>query len=89
MEIALRRWPRLGASRQKEARRLRSRLGRHQDLAVLSGLAAPGRFLAPWGSELARPIADRQAAHLAAAAKLARRLFAERPKAFRRRLRAI
>jgi CHAD domain-containing protein len=89
MELVAPLWPRLGDAWVEEAQRLRDRLGRYQDLVVLAGLSAPHRLLAPWRSRLAKPIADRQTVHLAAAARLASRLFAERPKAFRRRLRAI
>ncbi|MEX2128863.1 MAG: CHAD domain-containing protein [Xanthobacteraceae bacterium] len=89
MELVEPLWPRLGKLWVEEAQRLRDRLGRYQDLVVLSGLAAPHQLLAPWRSRLSRPIAARQAVHLTAAARLAGRLFAERPKAFRRRLRAM
>jgi hypothetical protein len=89
MELVEPLWPRLGKLWVEEAQRLRDRLGRYQDLAVLSGLTAPHQLLAPWRSRLARPITDRQTVHLNAAARLAGRLFAERPKAFHRRLRAI
>ena len=89
MELAEPLWPRFGKVWIEEAQRLRDRLGRYQDLAVLSGLTAPHQLLSPWRSRLSKPIADRQGVHLAAAAKLAGRLFAERPKAFRRRLHAI
>jgi CHAD domain-containing protein len=89
MELVTPLWPRLGKPWVEEAQRLRNRLGRYQDLVVLAGLSAPRQLLAPWRSRLKKPIADRQTAHLAAAARLAGRLFAERPKAFRRRLRAI
>jgi CHAD domain-containing protein len=89
MELVEPLWPRLGKIWVEEAQRLRDRLGHYQDLAVLSRLTAPHQLLARWRSRLAQPIADRRAAHLAAASRLAGRLFAERPKAFRRRLLAI
>jgi CHAD domain-containing protein len=89
MELVTPLWPRVGKPWVEEAQRLRNRLGRYQDLVVLAGLTARRQLLAPWRSRLREPIADRQAVHLAAAARLAGRLFAERPKAFRRRLRAI
>ena len=73
----------------EEAQRLRDRLGRYQDLIVLMQMTAPHQPLAPWRSKLAAPIAERQGVHLAVAARLSGRLFAERPKAFRRRLQAI
>jgi CHAD domain-containing protein len=82
-------WPRLGKLWAQEAQRLRNRLGACQDLAVLSSLIAPHQPLAPWRSRLAPVIAARRTAHLKTAARLAGRLFAEKPKAFRRRLAAL
>ena len=82
-------WPRLGQVWAEEAQRLRNRLGACQDLAVFIGLTAPHQPLAPWRSRLAPLIEARRAAHLKAAARLAGRLFAEKPKAFRRRLSAL
>jgi CHAD domain-containing protein len=82
-------WPRLGQVWAEEAQRLRNRLGASQDLAVLAALAAPHQPLAHWRSRLAPAIAARRAAHLKAAARLAGRLFAEKPKAFRRRIAAL
>jgi CHAD domain-containing protein len=82
-------WPRLGQVWAEEAQRLRNRLGACQDLAVFIGLTAPHQPLAPWRSRLAPLIEARRAAHLKAAARLAGRLFAEKPKAFRRRLLAL
>jgi hypothetical protein len=69
-----------------EAQKLRERLGQYQDLTVLKGFTAPHRPLAPWRSRLVPLIEARQAEHAAAAARVARRLFAEKPKAFRNRL---
>jgi CHAD domain-containing protein len=82
-------WPRLGQVWAEEAQRLRNRLGACQDLAVFASLTAPHQPLAPWRSRLAPLIEARRAAHLKAAARLAGRLFAEKPKAFRRRIAAL
>ena len=82
-------WPRLGQVWAEEAQRLRNRLGACQDLAVFAGLTAPHQPLAPWRSRLTPVIEARRSAHLKAAARLAGRLFAEKPKAFRRRLSAL
>jgi hypothetical protein len=82
-------WPRLGKVWAEEAQRLRNRLGACQDLAVFTGLTAPHQPLAPWRSRLAPVIETRRAAHLKTAARLAGRLFAEKPKAFRRRIAAL
>jgi CHAD domain-containing protein len=89
MELVAPLWPRLGKLWVEEAQRLRDRLGRYQDLTVLDALTAPHRLLSRWRSKLVPHIADRQAVHLAAASRLSGRLFAERPKAFRRRLQAM
>ena len=82
-------WPRLGQVWAAEAQRLRNQLGACQDLAVLSNLTAPHQPLAPWRSRLSPLIEGRRAAHLKTAARLAGRLFAEKPKAFRRRIDAL
>ena len=82
-------WPRLGQVWAEEAQRLRNRLGACQDLAVLGNFTAPHQPLAPWRSRLAPVIAARRAVHLKNAARLAGRLFAEKPKAFRRRIGAL
>jgi CHAD domain-containing protein len=82
-------WPRLGQVWAQEAQRLRNQLGACQDLAVLSAMSAPHQPLAPWRSRLAPVIAARRAVHLKNAARLAGRLFAEKPKAFRRRIDAL
>lgn len=82
-------WPRFGKLWVGEAQRLRERLGSCQDLEVLTGLTAPHQPLAPWRSRLTPPIVARKAAHVGAAQRLAGRLFAEKPRAFRRRLEAL
>jgi CHAD domain-containing protein len=82
-------WPRLGQVWSAEAQRLRNQLGACQDLAVLSGFTAPHQPLAPWRSRLIPLIESRRATHLKNAARLAGRLFAEKPKAFRRRIDAL
>jgi CHAD domain-containing protein len=82
-------WPRLGQVWAEEAQRLRNQLGACQDLAVLTSLTEPHRPLAHWRSRLTPVIAARRAAHLKTAARLAGRLFAEKPKAFRRRVVAL
>jgi CHAD domain-containing protein len=82
-------WPRLGKVWAEEAQRLRNQLGSCQDLAVLTNLTAPHQPLAPWRSRLSPLIAARRQAHLKSAERLAGRLFAEKPKAFRRRIEAL
>jgi CHAD domain-containing protein len=82
-------WPRLGKVWAEEAQRLRNQLGACQDLAVLTRFTAPHQPLAPWRSRLTPLIEQRRAVHLKNAARLAGRLFAEKPKAFRRRIAAL
>jgi CHAD domain-containing protein len=82
-------WPRFGKLWVGEAQRLRERLGSCQDLVQLTTMTAPHQPLAPWRSRLIPLIAARKAVHISAAQRLAGRLFAEKPKAFRRRLKAL
>ena len=89
MELVEPAWPRLGRIWVDEAQRLRNRLGAFQDLAVLMHLTGPHQPLAPWRSRLLPLIAYRQAEHAKSASRVAARLFAEPPKAFRRRLEAL
>jgi CHAD domain-containing protein len=89
MDLVEHLWPRLGQVWAEEAQRLRNRLGACQDLAVFADLTAPHRPLAPWRSRLAPAIEARRTSHLKTAARLAGRLFAEKPKAFRRRIAAL
>lgn len=89
MELVEPLWPRLAKVWAQEAQRLRDRLGACQDLAVLASFTAPRQVLAPWRSRLEPVIEARRAAHLNTAARLAGRLFAEKPKAFHTRIAAL
>jgi CHAD domain-containing protein len=89
MEAVLPLWPRLGKSWVREAQKLRARLGAHQDLAVLARYAEPHQPLAPWRSRLHSAIEQQQAEQVDKARVIAARLFAETPRAFRRRLKAM
>jgi CHAD domain-containing protein len=89
MELVEPLWPKFGRLWVAEAQRLRDRLGAFQDLSVLQGFTAPHGPLAPWRSRLAPLILARRAAHAKAAQRMAGRLFAEKPRAFRRRLEAL
>jgi CHAD domain-containing protein len=82
-------WPRLAKVWGEEAQRLRNRLGACQDLAVLTKFTMPHQPLAPWRSRLAPAITARHTGHIKAAARLAGRLFAEKPRAFRKRIIAL
>jgi len=86
MELVEPLWPRLGRVWVAESQRLRDRLGSHHDLAVLSRLVETHEPLAAWRVRLAPIIHDRQSDHVQTAARIAGRLFAEKPGAFRRRL---
>jgi len=89
METVAPLWPRFGKMWVGEAQRLRDRLGRHQDLTLLTALTQPHQPLAPWRSRLAPAIAQRMRDHVAASRRIAARLFVEKPGAFRRRLDVI
>lgn len=82
-------WPQAGKAWAQKVQRLRNRLGACQDLEMLGQLTAPHQALARWRSRLAPAIAARHAAHIENAARLAGRLFAEKPKAFHRRIGAL
>jgi CHAD domain-containing protein len=89
MDIVEPLWPRFGRMWTGEAQRLRDRLGRHQDVLMLESLTGPHQPLVRWRTRLAVGIAERRAAHVAGAARLAERLFVEKPNTFRRRLDAM
>jgi CHAD domain-containing protein len=86
IEIVAPMWPRFVKMWTGEAQRLRDRLGKHQDLLVLANLTGPRQPLARWRSRLSAPIAERKAAHVAAAERVAARLFIDKPKTVKRRL---
>lgn len=89
MELVEPLWPKFGKLWVAEAQRLRDRLGAFQDLSVLKGFTVPHGALAPWRSRLAPLILARRDKHAKAAQRIANRLVAEKPKAFRRRLEAL
>jgi CHAD domain-containing protein len=89
MELVEPLWPRLGRSWIREAQKLRNRLGKYQDLVVLARHAEPHQPLARWRSRLQSVVGQRQAQHVTASRRIAGRLFAEKPKAFRHRLEAM
>jgi len=82
-------WPRFVKMWSGEAQRLRDRLGKHQDMLMLASLTGPHQPLARWRSRLATGIAERRAAHVTGAARIAARIFVEKPNALRRRLDAM
>jgi CHAD domain-containing protein len=89
MEIVAPLWRRFGKMWISEAQRLRDRLGKHQDLLLLMRMTEPGKPLARWQTRLKPAIEERASDHIRAARRLARRLFVDKPKAFRRRLEVI
>lgn len=89
MELIEPAWPRLSHVWVGEAQRLRERLGKHQDLAVLASLVQPRAPLARWRGKLAPVIEARQRDHIEAAMRCAGRLFAEKPQAFQSRVEAM
>ena len=89
MELIEPLWPKFGQLWVAEAQRLRDRLGAFQDLSVLLGFTVPHAPLAPWRARLTPLILARRATHAKAAQRIADRLLAERPKAFRRRLETL
>ena len=82
-------WPRFVKMWSGEAQRLRDRLGKHQDMLMLASLTGPHQPLARWRSRLAIAIAERRSAHVVGAARIAARIFVEKPNALRRRLAAM
>ena len=82
-------WPRFGRMWTDEAERLRNRLGHCQDLEVLKRLTEPRQPLAHWRSRLTPAIAERSAMLAQRAARIAHRLFSEKPKSFRQRLESL
>ena len=89
MDLVLPLWPRFVKVWTGEAQRMRDRLGKHQDAGALARLTGPHQPLARWRSHLAGGIAAREAAHVAAAARIAAKLFVDKPGALRRRLDAM
>jgi CHAD domain-containing protein len=89
MELVVPLWPRFGKMWTEEAERLRDRLGKCQDLAVLERLTGPHQPLSHWRSRLTPACAERRLQLTHRAARIARRLFAEQPKAFRHRLETL
>ena len=89
MELVEPLWPKFGKLWVSEAQGLRDRLGAFQDLSVLQGFTVPHGVLAPWRSRLTPLIQTRREKHAKAAQRIAGRLLAEKPKAFRRRLEAL
>lgn len=89
MELIEPLWPRFARMWTDEAERLRGRLGQCQDIEVLKRLTTLHQPLAHWRSRLMPACSERSEALAHRAARIAHRLFAERPKAFRHRLETL
>jgi CHAD domain-containing protein len=89
MELVEPLWPRHGRMWTEETERLRDRLGRCQDLEILKRLTGLHQPLAHWRSKLAPACTERTTELSLRAARIALRLFAEKPKAFRQRLETL
>jgi CHAD domain-containing protein len=89
MELVEPLWPRHSRMWTDEAERLRDRLGRCQDLEILKRLTEPHQSLAHWRSRLTPACAERTTELSYRASRIAMRLFAEKPKAFRHRLETL
>jgi CHAD domain-containing protein len=79
-------WPSSADAWGGEAQRLRGRLGACQDLAVLDAMMDADGPLARWRADVRPAVAARRQAHLKAAARIADRLFDDKPKRFHRRI---
>ncbi|WP_018387988.1 CHAD domain-containing protein [Ancylobacter sp. FA202] len=92
MELVISAWPALGELWVDELQRLRDKLGKHHDLAVLRALVEAHPVRAGggplWRTQLLAAIDTRQERLTHSALLLQARLFAEKPRAFRRRLSA-
>ncbi|NGX93943.1 MAG: CHAD domain-containing protein [Candidatus Afipia apatlaquensis] len=82
-------WPKMWNTFIDEVQKLRTQLGRSNDLVALRGLIQPKQPLAPWRSRLTPRIDTRQQFHLSRARSLSGRVFAESPRSFRKRIEAL
>lgn len=82
-------WPKVWNSFIGEVQKLRTQLGRSNDLVAFSLLIQPNQPLARWRSRLTPHIETRQQFHRGRAQALAARVFAETPRSFRNRVRAM
>lgn len=89
VEIVSPLWPRFWKVFASELQKLRTQLGRGNDLAVLEAFLKPRQPLARWRKSLAPRIGSRALRHRRQAEKVAGRVLAETPRAFRRRLIAL
>lgn len=89
MELIEPLWPRMAKIWVDEAQRLRDAIGQHRDLSLLQAMTGLHQPLARFRSKLTPAIQRRQQEHLEKAAKIAARVFADKPKAFQKRIDAL
>lgn len=89
IEIVEELWPRMWKTFASELQRLRTQLGRANDLAVLTTMVQPRQELSRWRRHIAPRAAMRRMEHRRRAERIAARIFAESPRAFRKRLIAL
>ncbi len=82
-------WPKVWKAFIGEVQKVRMQIGQSNDLVVLSRLTQPHQALAHWRSRLTPPIESRRRFHLDRARSLASRMFAESPRSFRKRIKAM
>lgn len=82
-------WPKMWNTFIDEVQKLRTQLGRSNDLVAFRRLIQPKQPLAHWRSRLTPRIDNRQQFHLGRARSLAGRVFAESPRSFRKRIEAL
>jgi len=82
-------WPKMWRTFTGEVQKLRTQLGKSNDLVVLGRLTQPKQPLAHWRSRLALPIENQRQFHLNRATILASRIFAESPRSFQKRIEAM
>ena len=82
-------WPKVWNTFIGEVQKLRTQLGRSNDLVAFGLLIQPNQPLARWRSRLTPHIETRQQFHRGRARALAARVFAEKPRSFRNRVRAM
>ena len=82
-------WPKVWKAFIGEVQKVRIQLGKSNDLVVLGRLMQPKQPLAHWRSRLTPQIENRRGFHLDRAGSLASRVFAESPRSFRKRIKAL
>lgn len=82
-------WPKVWKAFIGEVQKLRIQLGSSNDFVILGSMTQPQQPLAHWRSRLTPQIESRRRFHLDCARSLAGRMFAESPRSFGRRIKAM